>query len=188
MAVEYTLDPQDIASARLLAITRASAAACFEVAPGRRRPLTIKSRSSRLVRGLWLSPDKRGAIISGIYKAGRKYCSTPVKFSGVTPTMPNSMPSTRIFLPTISGAELNSWRQRSWLITATASRPGTASSSRRNARPSCGVTSNTSKKLPLTSSPAFISGVACRSDANPKVLRRNAARPEKTRLRALKSA
>jgi hypothetical protein len=67
--------------------------------------------------------------------------------------MVNDRPFNNTLRPRTAGSAANTRRHRSWEITATASRSGTASSSARNARPSTGCTPKNSKKFADTSSP-----------------------------------
>ena len=91
----------------------------------------------------------------------------PVNGSGATPITVKGTLFRKMVLPTTSLSEAKSVRHNSWPRTTTASRPGTLSSSGRNARPNASGTSSTRKKSPLTNSPNFICGSAPFSVANP---------------------
>jgi hypothetical protein len=116
--------------------------------------LTLSPRPPRVSsRVLPSSPARSGNAFIGTKAAGRTNWSIPEKRSGATPTTVNSVPFTRTRRPTMAGSDPNWLAHVEYPSTATASRPGTASSSGRKPRPSAGVTPMTVKKLPLTSMP-----------------------------------
>ncbi len=75
-------------------------------------------------------------------------CRTNRKSGPITPITLYGAPFRRISEPTTERSPPKRSRQRSWLSTATAGRPGPASPGA-NPRPSAGLTPSTPKRLPV---------------------------------------
>ena len=165
------------------AIIPMSARACSRLTPGLSRPRTESQATSRRCKSFCPS---RGAMASGRYTAGRP--SMPVKAAGATPMTVSSIPFNRIREPRTDGLAPNWLTQKSWLSTATGSRPSAWSSSARNPRPSAGSTPSTRKKLLETNWPSLTRGNIPARGLKPSVAVEAATSPSKLRLRSRKSA